>query len=571
MAGSACLATPTSTAARYTLSAATQASSATPTSYVKRNRARLEVDGNEFPVQGPNIYWLGLDENVNPNPSYPSKSRVLEIMAVAKAMGATTIRSTSLGVSFGTGLSVENALNTFKPEGSGAWDAIDFAVFAAKSYDLRLVIPLTDQYDYYHGGIPTFLRWRNLSSTDFAPFYDLNSDVYQDFRRYIATLLSHTSPYTNLSLATDPTILAFETGNELGGYTGKAYPPPVEWTTAISAFLKELAPQTLVMSGSYGVRHDELSISTVDLHSDHFYPTYRSRLSSSAKVAHLAGKPMLAGEYDWTNQYYLRYRWGYFVLLLPACVALSVWFMPKRWWPWTFSLRNCATCACCRRRGRRVKQRPNNGQYDRMEGDSTALTPLEDSQMKPSAIDRSISTTTLSILDSATPVYARPRRPDKLIDRTFRINRWTVSIFILLLALPLFGIIYTFLPTPISTFMSSLSKLETASSSSESSVVGDLYWSLFGRDDTCCAYVQHDDGYTLHYPSDPSSPLSSAEVGSGNAVVELTKHAWKVRGQTPFWAGTDFNLDNLDVRGLPVIACPQQGLQLPNGTRVGGI
>jgi hypothetical protein len=77
-------------------------------------------------------------------------------MAVAKVMGASesntqsttestgdltshhanllaAIRSTSLGVSFGTGLSIENALNIFKPTDSAAWDAIDFAVFAAKS------------------------------------------------------------------------------------------------------------------------------------------------------------------------------------------------------------------------------------------------------------------------------------------------------------------------------------------------------------------------------------------------------------------------------------------------------
>jgi len=77
-------------------------------------------------------------------------------MAVAKVMGASkltsantvhhkrveltknaivtaTIRSTSLGVSFGTGLSIENALNTFKPDDSAAWDATDFALFAARS------------------------------------------------------------------------------------------------------------------------------------------------------------------------------------------------------------------------------------------------------------------------------------------------------------------------------------------------------------------------------------------------------------------------------------------------------
>lgn len=45
---------------------------------------------------------------------------------------AATIRSQSLGISVGTGLSIENALGVFKPDGDPAWDAIDFAVFAAR-------------------------------------------------------------------------------------------------------------------------------------------------------------------------------------------------------------------------------------------------------------------------------------------------------------------------------------------------------------------------------------------------------------------------------------------------------
>jgi len=71
--------------------------------------------------------------------------------------------------------------------------------------------------------------------------------------------------FLQLTLATDSTVLAFETGNELGGWTGKQYPPSVEWTTAISQYLKELAPETLVISGSYGVRKDELPIETIDI------------------------------------------------------------------------------------------------------------------------------------------------------------------------------------------------------------------------------------------------------------------------------------------------------------------
>ena len=316
--------------------------------------------------------------------------------------------------------------------------------------------------------------------------------------------------------------------------------------------------------------------------SDHFYPTYKSRLSSSASTAHSATKPFLVGEYDWTNQYYLRFRWGYFLLLLPALLALGVWFMPKRWWPWSFTLKDLVTCGCCRRKRRkrrRTTTAEERGEYDRMEGETVALstsTARFDSPSSKPDLSSSNSATSIPIFESvpSTADFPRPKKPQRIVDKPLRIHRWMFSLFLLLLALPLFGIIYTYLPTSISPFLSSLSSLETTKTSSSSpSSIGDLYWSLFGRTDNGCQYVQHNDGYTLHYPSDPTASSGLAR-GSGDAVVRLTKHAWKVRGETPFWAsssgGDGFDLDKLELRDLPVIAFPQEGLKLANGTVVGG-
>jgi mannan endo-1,4-beta-mannosidase len=70
---------------------------------------------------------------------------------------------------------------------------------------------------------------------------------------------------TQLTMGEEPTILAFETGNELGGSDGASTPAPVEWTTAISIYLKELAPNTLVIDGSYGIRPGNLGIPSVDI------------------------------------------------------------------------------------------------------------------------------------------------------------------------------------------------------------------------------------------------------------------------------------------------------------------
>lgn len=115
--------------------------------FIRKRRNRLiDTDGHSpFKIVGPNIYWLGLDENVSPSPSYPSQARVLEVMATAAMMGSTVVRSTTLGISVGNPLSVWPTRNTTNNE---ALDVISFAIFAAKRYGLKLIIPITDQYDY---------------------------------------------------------------------------------------------------------------------------------------------------------------------------------------------------------------------------------------------------------------------------------------------------------------------------------------------------------------------------------------------------------------------------------------
>jgi len=111
-------------------------------------------------------------------------------------MGATVIRSHTLGSSIGHPLSIWPSLNNTNEE---ALTHVDYAIAVAREWGIRLIIPLVDNYDYYHGGIATFLGWRNLSSSDKNQFYN-NQEVVQDFKTYIGTILSRTNTYTNVSL-----------------------------------------------------------------------------------------------------------------------------------------------------------------------------------------------------------------------------------------------------------------------------------------------------------------------------------------------------------------------------------
>lgn len=69
---------------------------------------------------------------------------------------------------------------------------------------------------------------------------------------YVAAFLSHNNPYTGLTYAQDPTILAYETGNELGAYIGYEGYPPASWTSAVTQAMKNNAPNQLTIDGTDG-------------------------------------------------------------------------------------------------------------------------------------------------------------------------------------------------------------------------------------------------------------------------------------------------------------------------------
>lgn len=120
---------------------------------IVRRGSTLLLDGEPWRAVGPNVYWLGLDENVIPpsgqpfyaplNASYPDPGRVTEIMATVKALGGTMIRAHTLGVSTGNPLSIWPERGVVNPE---AFQAVDWAVAQARAYGLRLLVPLTDNY-----------------------------------------------------------------------------------------------------------------------------------------------------------------------------------------------------------------------------------------------------------------------------------------------------------------------------------------------------------------------------------------------------------------------------------------
>ena len=176
--------------------------------------------------------------------------------------------------------------------------------------------------DYFRGGRFTFLRWHgyNITWNDSASpatvmeFYN-NRTIVDSFKTYIKKLITHKNPYTNLTYADDPTIFAYETGNELGGQffltrmcqtighrklrlvceiQGHAYTKPFQ------PYIKQSAPKKLVVDGTYGVNKTHFAVKEVDIFSNHYYPPNVARLTNDIAAVAGANRTYIAGEYNWT-------------------------------------------------------------------------------------------------------------------------------------------------------------------------------------------------------------------------------------------------------------------------------
>ena len=266
----------------YTFLSDAKPAFAESTGFVTRSGTNLLVNGSRFRFAGANIYWLGLDDGAQ---TYPTPFRIDDALTTANEMGLTVVRSHSLGISVGCNLCVEPSLGAFNPV---AFQHIDDAIQAVRAHGLKLIIPLTDNYHFYHGGKHTFTDWRGIA--DENQFYT-NPQVIHDFEQYISALLTHVNRYTGVAYRDDPTIMAWETGNELQ--------PPTRWTQLISAYIKSVDAHHLVMDGSYGIDPNSLSIPTVDIYSDHSYPPDTTKLANDTAETSKANKAFIMGEYDW--------------------------------------------------------------------------------------------------------------------------------------------------------------------------------------------------------------------------------------------------------------------------------
>ena len=319
------------------------------TDWISRTGTALYLNGSPWRGAGINWHWAALRET---NLQYPTHAQIDTVLDEAVSMNARVIRAHTLGISAGLSNSLVTSVNA---DGSlvwnnAAWEAIDYVIAGARQRGLKLWIPFTDQFNYYHLGkqwwvqqafirratsnIPSTYTYggtteNNVTSFDPASGTVSGSARYkiisQQFYRnawiknawlnnYVVPWFNHVNQYSGVANKNEPAVAFAQAGNELWDcgdqYADHAGADGIALMTAFSAAVKSVSPNILVIDslGADGVNND-YAPGRNDPNTDMFdYHLYNNGAKMNAGyVAGLAskaaafGKVQVFGEYPYTN------------------------------------------------------------------------------------------------------------------------------------------------------------------------------------------------------------------------------------------------------------------------------
>ncbi|BGP13851.1 hypothetical protein JCM10213v2_001789 [Rhodosporidiobolus nylandii] len=199
---------------------------------------------------------------------------------------------------------------------SGRLAEFDLVLAEAAKAGVKLIIPIVNQDtgedSNWVGSTADLTRYRyGLGSNDEARKINWWTDntMIESFKLIIDFLLNRVNTINGRRYGDDPTILAWETGNEMN-HLGMR-PAPASWTLIVAKHLKSRAPRTLVMDGSFA-RNDSpeycyenavLESPDVDIVSYHYYGDGEiRRVKKDCEIARKHNKVFVAGEFGFFSK-----------------------------------------------------------------------------------------------------------------------------------------------------------------------------------------------------------------------------------------------------------------------------
>lgn len=163
----------------------------------------------------------------------------------------------------------------------------DNMIALCRKYRVRLIIPFIDEWEWF-GGIDEFSRFRGKTKKEFYG----DAQIQADFRALVKMLVTRVNTVTGVAYRDDPTIMAWEGGNEL-------VHDPEAWECELAAYVKSLAPHQLFQDGHPGPRPRTLGDPNVDLLAAHLYGKFDFAEAAHKLRERTKGrKPFYIGEFD---------------------------------------------------------------------------------------------------------------------------------------------------------------------------------------------------------------------------------------------------------------------------------
>jgi mannan endo-1,4-beta-mannosidase len=317
--------------------------SAQPASFVTADGQDLMLDGEQFRYAGANAYTL----------MYEAPPSLAVYMKTAKESNLTVLRTWGFwdqGTADGDGnVEINNRGIYFHywdteanapafNDGETGLEHLDAVVAAAQKDGIRLVIPLVNNWTAF-GGIDQYVRW---AGGQYHDDFFTNDSIKGWYKDWVTHLLERTNTITGVKYKDDPTIMAWELGNELRCSSSGPYPSSpecnsdmiVSWADEMSQYVKSVDPNHLIGFGGEGFLCTDpggsdwltnctqsadpvalLALEDIDIHGIHIYPYHWEPteptsdwqdwgswwIDTQGAIAADANKPYYIGEYGWVD------------------------------------------------------------------------------------------------------------------------------------------------------------------------------------------------------------------------------------------------------------------------------
>jgi mannan endo-1,4-beta-mannosidase len=223
---------------------------------------------------------------------FPDEYEVRDILSQLQRIGGRATRTFSLSV-----FSPEDNLPVYiqgkRDYNEEAFKCLDRILAYANEYDVRIIVPFIASQKFY--GIRGVDEFAALSGKTQTGAFWTDPEVKDDFKHFLNFILNRVNTISGIAYKDDPSVLAWQFGNEFGSYygdrglPGKVWSPIIlEWCNEMAVYIKSIDPNHLLIEAGGVDRQAMIDNPNIDVISDHLYEYWSgmgTQLSPIAKHA----------------------------------------------------------------------------------------------------------------------------------------------------------------------------------------------------------------------------------------------------------------------------------------------